>query len=40
MISIFEYFFHRLFRKELEDEGNADVEKTIEKQFASWFQIM
>jgi hypothetical protein len=29
---------HRLYRKELENEGIPDVEKTIEKQFSSWFK--
>jgi hypothetical protein len=28
----------RLYRKELENEGNQDIEKTIEKQFAIWFK--
>ncbi|XP_035820949.1 uncharacterized protein [Zea mays] len=27
-----------LYRKELENEGNQDIEKTIEKQFAIWFK--
>jgi hypothetical protein len=27
----------RMYRKELEIEGNSNVEETIEKQFASWF---
>ena len=29
---------HRLYRKELENEGIPDVGKTIEKQFSSWFK--
>jgi len=28
----------RIYRKELEDEGCRDVEKTFEKQFSSWFK--
>ncbi len=30
--------FRRKFRKELETEGNSNVEETVEKQFASWFK--
>ena len=28
----------RIYRKELETEGNPNVEETIVKQFASWFK--
>jgi hypothetical protein len=28
----------RLYRKELEKERTPDVEKTIEKEFSSWFK--
>jgi hypothetical protein len=28
----------RIYKKELEDEGCPNVQKTLEKQFSSWFK--
>jgi len=35
---MFELLTCRIYKKELEDAGTPNVEKTLEKQFSSWFK--